>query len=520
MLGGLGRLLDLIQELHVQRRRGRLAARAGRGQRRDRRLPARLPVHRRHRRLPRGRPRTSPAARSSPSPAASASASCWRPSCSACSTTTPRSPARRPGWSARRGGRPLVEMGSRRTHEEAAIAPARAAYVAGFASTSNLAAGRRYGIPTVGTAAHAFMLAHDSEEAAFRSQVEAQGTGTTLLVDTYDIADGIRTAVKVAGPGLGAIRIDSGDLAEESPQGAGAARRARRHRHPDHRHQRPRRVRDHRAAGRADRRLRRRHPPGHWVRTPDRGDGLQAGRRGGGSRTGRRCVRWPRSRPPRSRWAAASPRYRTYADDVLTDESFTLDDAASNVQVPAIRDGAVVHRPTLDEIREHSRRRDREPARRGARRLAGGPSSPSPTPKEKRHDRRHPRPAHRRRAERLRRGRLARRRRRPSRGHPDQRPPRGARRRLRVSGRLSRLARRRLEQRRALPRARHRAGLLDHLAGPLRVHRQRLRLRARARHRADHPSRPQGHGRAGVLRRSRACSTTAGPSPTCCASTA
>lgn len=114
------------------------------------------------------------------------------------------------------GGRPLIEMGSRRTHEEAAVASARAAYLAGFASTSNLAAGRRFGVPTVGTAAHAFTLAHTSEEEAFRSQVEALGVGTTLLVDTYDIAEGIRTAVKVAGPELGAIRIDSGDLAEES----------------------------------------------------------------------------------------------------------------------------------------------------------------------------------------------------------------------------------------------------------------------------------------------------------------
>ncbi len=114
------------------------------------------------------------------------------------------------------GGRPIIEMGGRRTHEQAAIATARAAYLAGFASTSNLAAGRRYGIPTVGTAAHAFTLAHESEEAAFRSQVEAQGPGTTLLVDTYDIAEGIRTAVRVAGPALGAVRIDSGDLADEA----------------------------------------------------------------------------------------------------------------------------------------------------------------------------------------------------------------------------------------------------------------------------------------------------------------
>jgi nicotinate phosphoribosyltransferase len=109
-------------------------------------------------------------------------------------------------------GRPLIEMGSRRTHEEAAVAAARAAYLAGFAFTSNLEAGRRYGVPTSGTAAHAFTLLHDSEAAAFRAQLDTLGVGTTLLVDTYDIAQGVRTAIEVAGPGLGAVRIDSGDL--------------------------------------------------------------------------------------------------------------------------------------------------------------------------------------------------------------------------------------------------------------------------------------------------------------------
>src|SRR5947207_574168 len=109
-------------------------------------------------------------------------------------------------------GRPLIEMGSRRTHEEAAVAAARAAYIAGFGSTSNLAAGRRYGIPTAGTAAHAFTLLHDDESAAFTSQVAALGKQTTLLVDTYDISEGIRRAIAVAGPDLRAIRIDSGDL--------------------------------------------------------------------------------------------------------------------------------------------------------------------------------------------------------------------------------------------------------------------------------------------------------------------
>jgi nicotinate phosphoribosyltransferase len=111
------------------------------------------------------------------------------------------------------GDRPIIEMGSRRTHEHAAVAAARAAYLAGFASTSNLAAARAYGVPTAGTAAHAFTLLHDDEQAAFSAQVASLGRSTTLLVDTYDIARGIEHAVAVAGAELGAIRIDSGDLA-------------------------------------------------------------------------------------------------------------------------------------------------------------------------------------------------------------------------------------------------------------------------------------------------------------------
>lgn len=109
-------------------------------------------------------------------------------------------------------GRPIAEMGSRRTSERAAIAAARAAYIAGFDATSNLEAGRTWDIPTMGTAAHAFTLLHDSEEGAFRAQVESFGPKTTLLVDTYDITRGVELAVKVAGPELGAVRIDSGDL--------------------------------------------------------------------------------------------------------------------------------------------------------------------------------------------------------------------------------------------------------------------------------------------------------------------
>jgi nicotinate phosphoribosyltransferase len=110
-------------------------------------------------------------------------------------------------------GRPLVEMGSRRTHERAAVAAARAAYIAGFATTSNLRAGYEYGLPTSGTSAHAFTLVHDGEKKAFAAQLDALGAGTTLLVDTYDVTEAIDSAVELAGPELGAIRIDSGDLA-------------------------------------------------------------------------------------------------------------------------------------------------------------------------------------------------------------------------------------------------------------------------------------------------------------------
>ena len=118
------------------------------------------------------------------------------------------------------GNRPVIEMGSRRTDCAAAVAAARAAYLGGFASTSNLEAGRRYGVPTAGTVAHAFMLSFREERAAFEAQVAAFGSETTFLVDTYDTEEGIRRAVAAAGKGLAAVRIDSGDL-------GAVARRAR-----------------------------------------------------------------------------------------------------------------------------------------------------------------------------------------------------------------------------------------------------------------------------------------------------
>lgn len=112
-------------------------------------------------------------------------------------------------------GRPCIDMGARRTHERAAVSAARAAYIGGFVGTSDLEAGTRYGLPTVGTSAHSFTLVHDSEDQAFDAQIASLGPGTTLLVDTYDVHQGVEKAVRAAeraGGKLGAVRLDSGDL--------------------------------------------------------------------------------------------------------------------------------------------------------------------------------------------------------------------------------------------------------------------------------------------------------------------
>ena len=110
------------------------------------------------------------------------------------------------------GTRIISEMGSRRTGESSAVAAARAAYIAGFSATSNLEAGRSYGIPTMGTASHAFTLLHETEKLAFSAQLEAFGEKTTFLVDTYNIEAGIKNAIEIAGTKLAGVRIDSGDL--------------------------------------------------------------------------------------------------------------------------------------------------------------------------------------------------------------------------------------------------------------------------------------------------------------------
>ncbi|WP_340540315.1 nicotinate phosphoribosyltransferase [Nocardioides sp. GXZ039] len=256
-------------------------------------------------------------------------------------------------------GRPLVEMGSRRTHEDAAIAVARAAYLAGFASSSNLAAGRRHGVPTVGTAAHAFTLAHTSELEAFRSQVAAQGVGTTLLVDTYDTEQGIRNAIEVAGPELGAIRIDSGDLAEEAVKA--------------------RTLLD--SLGATGTRIIATSDIDEFVITALGDapiDGYGVGTRvatGSGHPTASMvyklvAVADSPDGPLRSVAKKSHDKisvgghktaYRHYDDGVLTREWYTTEEQAGSptsqeavpIQVPVIRGGRIVHTPDLDAVRKH-----------------------------------------------------------------------------------------------------------------------------------------------------------------------
>ena len=203
------------------------------------------------------------------------------------------------------GDRPCIEMGSRRTHEEAAVAAARAAYVAGFATTSNLAARQRYGVPDGRhQRPHASRCCTTPSATRSAPRSTSLGAGTTLLVDTYDVAEAVRLGGRDrrhrARRGPARLRRPR----RARPRGARPARRARRDRHPDRRDQRPRRVRDRRARGRAGRRLRRRHPAGHRQRAT-RPAASSTSWWPARTTTARWC-RWPRRARTRSRSAGAS----------------------------------------------------------------------------------------------------------------------------------------------------------------------------------------------------------------------
>jgi nicotinate phosphoribosyltransferase len=259
------------------------------------------------------------------------------------------------------GGRDLFEFGSRRAHEAAAVAAARAAYVVGFIGTSNLEAGRRHGIPTLGTSAHAYTLLHDDEQAAFASQLEALGVGTTLLVDTFDTSEGLRRALAVAGTELGGVRIDSGDLAALAREArelldAGGADRTRIVLSGDLDEHRLHELRDAPAdafgvgtsvvtgagaptAGFVYKLVERSHGPGQPCR-PVAKDGSDKATVGGRKRAWRRFD---------AEGIAAA--------EVLLPWGAPMPEGGGRpLQVDIVRDGEVVHRPALDDIRAHHRR--------------------------------------------------------------------------------------------------------------------------------------------------------------------
>lgn len=123
------------------------------------------------------------------------------------------------------GDAPVLEFGMRRAQgPDGAISAARASYIGGVAATSNVLAGRLFGIPVRGTHAHSWVQAFGDEQAAFDAYADAQPDNVTLLVDTYDTLAGVRHAIETGrrirerGRDLAGIRLDSGDLAYLSIQ--------------------------------------------------------------------------------------------------------------------------------------------------------------------------------------------------------------------------------------------------------------------------------------------------------------
>ena len=117
-------------------------------------------------------------------------------------------------------GAPVVEFGLRRSQGiDGGLAASRASYIGGCAGTSNVLAGKRFGIPVVGTHAHAWVMFHQDELHAFRAYADALPGNCTFLVDTYDTLDGVARAIEVGkelrakGYPLLGVRLDSGDLA-------------------------------------------------------------------------------------------------------------------------------------------------------------------------------------------------------------------------------------------------------------------------------------------------------------------
>lgn len=118
------------------------------------------------------------------------------------------------------GGEPVLEFGLRRAQGiDGGLSASRAAYVGGVAATSNVLAGKLYGVPVAGTHAHSWVMCFDSEREAFEAYAEAMPNNCVFLVDTYDTIEGVKQAIEVGqalrerGHEMVGVRLDSGDLA-------------------------------------------------------------------------------------------------------------------------------------------------------------------------------------------------------------------------------------------------------------------------------------------------------------------
>jgi len=121
------------------------------------------------------------------------------------------------------GSRKLVDFSLRRTHgTDAGMKVARASYIGGFVGTSNVLAGKAFGLPIFGTMAHSYVTSFESEIDSFRAFARSFPDNVILLIDTYDTLSGAKKAVKVAkemaqeGVDLKGVRLDSGDMARLS----------------------------------------------------------------------------------------------------------------------------------------------------------------------------------------------------------------------------------------------------------------------------------------------------------------
>jgi nicotinate phosphoribosyltransferase len=120
-------------------------------------------------------------------------------------------------------GRSVVDFSPRRAHgADASLKVARSSYIAGFNGTSNLLAGKQFGIPVVGTVAHSFVMSHHTEKAAFEALARTSPEGAVFLLDTYDVMNALEEAMRVArrfapsGFRLLGVRLDSGDIASQA----------------------------------------------------------------------------------------------------------------------------------------------------------------------------------------------------------------------------------------------------------------------------------------------------------------